>query len=119
MKVVYQTVDGHCFDERECAQEHEDRVLKHVRMWNWEKKPTTDTSQARVVYLVGEHAGAYFKAMIQANPNECGAADSCFDTIDDEDNGWFYWDEYAETYRFIDDDIVDTFIIAKSAEQEN
>ena len=117
MQIVYQTIDGAYFGEQENAQKHEENVLKCVRMWDWYNRPTTDTSQARVVHLVGDHAGAYFKAMVQVNPSECEEIDSSI--IDDEDIGWFYWDECAETYRFIDEDIVNTIVAAKSARQEN
>jgi len=81
-------------------------------MWGWDKEPTTDTSKARVILLTGDGAGAYFKAMMRTNPDE-NWDERDYDTwFDDEDTGWFYWDEYAETYRYIDSEIVDLLIRA-------
>ena len=114
MRAVYETLDGRMFHDVHEAEKHEKEVLACVKMWNWGKERTTDTAEARVVYLTGESAGAYFKAMMRANPAEtCNDYIHNLDTwFDDEDNGWFYWDGSADTYRYIDSDIVDLLISA-------
>ena len=112
MKTVYETLDGKVFHDAHEAEKHENEILSCVNMWNWEKERTTDTSQARVVHLVGDDAGAYFKAMMRANPKEDWGDCDIDSWFDDEDTGWFYWDEYAETYRHIDSQIVDLLIRA-------
>lgn len=112
MRTVYETLDGKVFRDAHEAEIHENEILSCVNMWNWQKERTTDTAQARVVLLTGDGAGAYFKAMMRANPDE-NWDDHLYDIwFDDEDTGWFYWDEYAEAYRYIDFEIVDLLIHA-------
>ena len=113
MRTVYQTLDGETFFDALDAEQHESELLSRVKMWGWGQEPTTDTTLARVVFLEGEGAGKIFKAMVAANPaEEVELADY---VIDDEDHGWFYWDEFADTYRYIDDAIIDTIIAAKNS----
>ena len=110
MQTVYRTLDGAIFFEAPEAEKHEQKLLAKVKMWNWSNDPTTDTAQARVVHLIGEGAGAAFKAMVEANDDEQFVISN--EHIDDEDTGWFYWDEYGETYRYIDSEVIDCFIAA-------
>ena len=110
MQTVYRTLDGKIFFEAHEAEKHEQKLLEKVKMWDWNKNPTTDTTQARVVHLIGEQAGAAFKAMVEANEEEQFIISD--EHIDDEDTGWFYWDEYGEAYRYIDTEIIDCFIAA-------
>ena len=110
MKTVYQTLDGKTFSELADAEQHEAQLLSQVSMWNWDKDRTTDTSMACVLHLTGDNAGAIFRAMQQANPMDYTLTSE--EEIDDEDNGWFYWDEYSERYRYLDHDIIDVLIAA-------
>ena len=112
MKTVYETLDGKHFGEIADAEKHEAQLLKQVKMWDWAKEPTTNTAQARVVHLMGESAGAAFKTMVQANSEETVSIEQMDEWFDDEDTGWFYWDEYTEIYRYIDSEIVDVIIAA-------
>ena len=111
MQTVYGTIDGKVFNEISDAAKHEQAVLAQVKMWDWENDRTIDTSNARVVHLIGNGAGKMFKDMIASNPNDWQNA-AVGDTIEDDDNGWFYWDEYNDTYRYIDSEIVDCLIAA-------
>lgn len=110
MKVKYQTIDGRIFCEPADAEAHEQEILQKVQMWNWEKERTNNTACAKVVHLIGDGAAVIFKAMVQANEEDWMSIDDS--VIDDEDTGWFYWDEYAETYRYIDSDLIDIFVAA-------
>ena len=110
MKTVYETLDGKHFSEVADAEAHETGILSQVEMWDWDKERTVNTALAAVVHLSGEGAGAIFRAMQQANPDEYEVAPE--NVIDDEDTGWFYWDEYEETYRYIDPSIVNILIAA-------
>lgn len=110
METVYRTLDGKIFSQSADAAMHEEKILAQVKMWNWDGDPITDTSQAIVVHLIGNQAGAIFKDMIAANEFETdGISDS---VIDDEDTGWFYWNEYQECYCYIDEGIIDILIAA-------
>lgn len=114
MKTVYETLDGEIFHDAHEAEKHEEEVLSCVTMWNWQNERTTDTSQARVVLLTGDNAGAYFKAMMRANPDECWDDCDIDSWFDDADRGWFYWDECSVTYRYIDSGIVELLIHANN-----
>ena len=111
MKQVWKTLDGELFEDSLDAQRHEEEIKQQVRMWNRKHDKTEDTTEAIVVHLSGKTAAKIFLAMIDENPDEMGdASESC--GIQEEDDGWFYWDDCAEHYRWIDDDIVDIFIAA-------
>lgn len=117
METVYRTLDGKIFRDSADAAMYEQQILAQVKMWNWDKNPTNDTSQARVIHLIGAQAGAIFKAMVAANEFE---TDEISDSdIDDDDTGWFYWDEFQECYCCIDDEIIDTIIAANCASTKN
>lgn len=110
MEIMYKTLDGKIFHEEAEAKAHEQEILEQVKMWDFNDNPTTRTDFARIVHLIGEGAGAIFKAMVATNPEEC--VDIPDDIIDDEDHGWFYWDEYEDRYRHIDSAVVDALIAA-------
>ena len=110
LKTVYQTLDGEIYAELADATAHEEQVKEQVSMWDWEKNRTINTAQARLIHLTGDNAGALLRKMQKANPEEYSITPE--DEIDDEDNGWFYYDEYAEQYRYIDPDIIDLLIAA-------
>ena len=80
-------------------------------MFNRSGERTDDTCDAFVVHLTNEDAAGRFLAMIQSNPNESqDAADKC--GVFEDDWGWYYWDEFEEHYRWIDEDIVNALIAA-------
>lgn len=108
MKTIYETLDGNVFTELADAEKHEQDLLSKVKMWDANSLSTTDTSHAMVVHLAGEYAGAIFKSMILANPAEHVDDDLLDCWVDDEDTGWFFWDEYAESYRYIPDHAITT-----------
>lgn len=110
MKTVYQTLDGEIYEELADATAHEEQVKAQVVMWNWNKERTTNTACARLIHLTGDNAGALLRKMQKANPEEYLVTPE--EEIDDEDNGWFYYDEYAEQYRYIDPDIINLIIAA-------
>ena len=110
MKTVYQTLDGEIYAELADATAHEEQVKQQVAMWDWDKERTTNTAHARLIHLAGDNAGAMLRKMQGVNPEEYSITPE--DEIDDDDTGWFYWDEYAETYRYIDSEIVDLLIRA-------
>ena len=79
-------------------------------MWDWNKNRTTDTSRALLIHLTGPDAGAVLRAMQKANPEEYAITPE--EEIDDDDNGWFYYDEYAERYCYLDSELIDLIIAA-------
>lgn len=110
MQQIWQTLDGETFTDSFEAEKHERQILSQVKMWDWDKESTTDTSRARLVYLSGDKAGAIFAAMIDANDKEYAPLNT--DQIDTDDTGWFYWDDFEDCYRYIDDSIVNILIAA-------
>lgn len=110
MGIKYRTLDGRLFDEAADAEMHAQSILKQVKMWDWNENPTTNTAQARLVHLIGEGAAHIFKTMVMANSDDYMEIDDS--VIDDADSGWFYWDEYTETYRYIDEQIINILIAA-------
>lgn len=110
MEQAYRTIDGQFFRDAQIAAEHEEQVLSQVKMWNWNKEPTIDTAQAALIHLSGDGAGALFRAMVDANDIEYDTVSP--EDIDDEDTGWFYWDEFADHYRYIDEQIANIIIAA-------
>ena len=110
MRTIYETLDGKTFGDIADAEKHERALLEQVQMWDWNKNRTENTAQARLIHLTGDRAGEKLRDMMEHNPDEYEIVSP--DVIDDEDCGWFYWDEYAETYRYIDSDIIDLLIAA-------
>lgn len=106
MKTRYQTIDGEMFDEAADAGIHEEVILSHVRMWDRKGNITFDTNTAVLLHLSENVlAGKIFKKMVKANEIDVLGTE-IEHMFDDEDSGWFYWDEYTETYRYLDTDIV-------------
>lgn len=106
MKQVWKTLDGACFEDTLDAQRHEEEIKQQVCMWNHKHDKTEDTTEGIVIHLSGRIAADVFLAMMDENPNEIDdASKSC--GIVPGDEGWFYWDDYAEQYRGIVGDIVD------------
>ena len=97
MKIVYRTIDGELFDEEMDAIKHERTVLSQVKMFDRQGHPVTATDYAYLIHLSGEKAGRIFAAMVEHNPEEYQDIDSS--VIDEDDTGWFYWDESDETYH--------------------
>lgn len=106
MKTRYQTLDGELFNEAADATMHEEAILSHVHMWDRKGNITSDTTEA-VLLLLSENvlAGKTFKKMVTANEKDVLGED-IEDMFDDKDTGWFYWDEFCDTYRCIDTNII-------------
>jgi len=106
MKTRYQTLDGEMFDEAADAGIHEEVILSYVQMWDRQGNITFDTNTAVLLHLSENVlAGKIFKKMVEANEIDVLGED-IEHMFNDEDSGWFYWDEYTETYRYLDISIV-------------
>ena len=112
MTQVWKTLDGAIFYDELDAAKHEQAILQQVEMYGWEKRKTADTANARLVHLSGEGAGAIFKTMARENVAEFATQEEIEDWMGDEDTGWFYWDEFSDCYRYLDQRIVDPIIFA-------
>lgn len=110
MQIIYRTIDGENFKDAYEAEKHEAAIRTQVQMWDWNNDRTDDTSCARLIHLIGEGAAAIFKAMVNENSEDIGIDVGA--TIDDDDTGWFYWDEFAEKYRYLDKEIIDAIVAA-------
>jgi len=103
MERVWRTYDGCIFTDEFDAVKHEEEIKAQVGMWTLEGEPTEDTSQAMILHLVGPEAASIFLAMAETNPEE---TDLTTKGIDEDCEGWFYWNEGYDEYCWIDDDFV-------------
>lgn len=111
MQTVYRTLDGQIFTEPADAEKHERFINGIVKMYNRRGDRAYDTSMCVVVQLIGPEAAGVFRKMIESNPEDYILEDfEC--QICEEDTGFFYWDDMAERFRWIDDDIVNALIAA-------
>ena len=110
MKTIYETLDGSHFTDALDAEKHEKEILQQVKMWDRTKAPTNDTRNAYVINLIGKSAAKIFLNMVNNNPYEIADSGSC--GIEEEDTGWFYWDDGTERYRWIDEDVINVLIAA-------
>lgn len=106
MITLYKTMDGKMFRDPFEAQKHEGKIDATVRMWDWQNHPTTDANTARVVYLKGEKAAQCFISMCEDGG---GQVPETYE-IGEGDEGWYYWDEGAEQYHWLDPDIIKCLI---------
>lgn len=114
MEIVYRAFDGTEFRTKDaCAQYERNSIgLKGIRMWDFSGKPTEETNNAYFLHLDDEEE--YAKVFIAMSEND----DGCHDGIEDDDIGWYYWDEYNERYVFMERDIILAFAKAVN-EYEN
>ena len=99
MQVIYETIDGRQFSQAADAEQHERKLNAQIKMWDFEGNPTTDCSNARVVYLKGEYAADLFKQMNEQCPDSISVSDR---EISSGDEGVWYWD--VEQYVPMDAD---------------
>ena len=99
MEIIYRTFDGKEFDNEADACFHESVVLEGIKMWNRDGREVNKTSGAFVLYLENEMANCGFFALAKAQ----GDSDVCGIT-EGEDYGLFYWDEWNNEYRWLDEE---------------
>lgn len=100
MEIIYRTLDGKEFKDQTEAQKHENSLFGGVKMWNRRGQLVDETNNAIVLYLANEAANSAFFALAdqQGDNNIRGLEPG-------EDYGLFYWDEYSDEYRWMDDEL--------------
>lgn len=110
MEVVFKAKDGTLFvSAQECVL-YEQRMAEGPRKWrgwDWEAKPTNNTTQAIMVFFRDGEASAQFIADAKLY------ADDDIDGFEEGDTGWYYWDEGEKAYLFLDDPFIN--IIRKAS----
>lgn len=98
MKQVWQTIDGKTFTDQLDAAKHEKEMLQGITMWDWDGDHVDECGNAMIVRLIGESAAHAFK---QLNANDYDSVPVSDAEITDGEEGIWFWDEYADTYRSI------------------
>lgn len=115
MTTVYRAFNGTEFtSEKECldyeAKAREEALKEGVNylfMYNRNGDYTTDPDVAYIVHILPsaesyddlEKGACYFIQL-------CKERKTVSNGITEEENGWFYWNEYIDSYCWIDDDLV-------------
>lgn len=97
MEIIYRTFDGKEFDNEADACFHESVVLGGIKMWNRDGKEVNETEKAFVVYLANEAASDGFFALAEAQGDT-----NIHGLTRGMDYGLFFWDEWNEEYRYLD-----------------
>ena len=113
MQIVYRTIDGQIFENKNEAREHEEKVSDGVIMLNRDNERVFQTSRAFLVWLRDEDANLAFHAMAR------GEGDDAVKSITEgEDYGLYYWDEGYNEYRWLNSDMVEGLIKIKELVEE-
>ena len=100
MRIVYIAFDGKEFDKEEVCREYEENLRDTFVMWDRKGNETDDPDHAMFLLLKTEGAGAAF---IKA----CESHGTYSAGICDGDIGFFYWDDWNETYRYLEKPLLD------------
>lgn len=101
MQIIYRAFDGKEFDnEADCCY-HESTLRDSYVMWDRNGKRVedqTDTEKAFVLYLPYVYSAEMFLATAKS------MGDTGCNGLDVDCRGLFFWDEWNEEYRYVDDD---------------
>ena len=97
MEQVWRTVDGSFFKEAADAEMHEKEVLSSIYMFDLEGKRTESAAHAYAVFLPNDNSATIFRSLLAANSEE----PATYEQVEEEDTGWYYWDDCEEIWRFI------------------
>ena len=99
MQIIYRAFDGKEFDnEADCCY-YESTTSEYV-MWDRNGKEVydkTETEKAFVLYLPEENSARAFLEMAKAT------GDTGCNGLDLDCRGLFFWDEWNEEYRYVDE----------------
>ena len=100
MEVIYRAFDGTEFQDAAACVAHEQNHKVHA--WNIHGRECNSANEAAVVHLEDPHMTRSFLQM-------CTNEDVTRDGIDEEDYGWFMWDDFNCEWRFLESEIVQLF----------
>ena len=102
MKVIYEAFDGTQFDNKPECLEYEHKAGKtDIVMLDCNGNYVTKTDSAAFVWLKDEHSAALFHSLAR----DIGDLVAAF-TIQKEECGYFFWDEYGERYQYVSEDVI-------------
>lgn len=105
MEQVWKTIDGALFKEAADAQMHEKEVLSNIYMFDAKGVRTESVNYACTVFLPNDSSAAIFQSLLAEN----GEDPETYQQVEEEDTGWYYWDDCEEIWRFISRDAVRAF----------
>ena len=110
MKVIYEAFDGTKFDnESECLAYEATKGKADIVMLDCDGNPVTKTDSAAFVWLKDEHSAALFHSLARDIGDLVAAS-----TIQEEEYGYFFWDECRERYQYISDSTINGLITLRS-----
>ena len=106
MKVVFKADDGTVFNSAEECVKYEAELTNKAKEWegwNWSGESTDITVNAVVVSLPTAKSAAQFLAKADLDDDER------VEGIYNDSRGWYYYDEGAEKYLPINEEIINVF----------
>jgi hypothetical protein len=98
MTIIYRAKDGKEFtNEKDCYEYERSMLLEGVLMWNRKGERTDRTESALWVYLFSNTPDTAKNFMLA-----CQSEGTGHEGIAEEDTGLFYWDDWDNTYRYLD-----------------
>lgn len=113
MQIIYRTIDGKEFLDKDEATSHETSLGKGLKMWNRDGNEVADTASAFAVLLVDENATETFLHIAKEQK------DHDMSGINRGEYGFFVWDEWELTYRYVDADFRKAVVVAQNYIDEN
>jgi hypothetical protein len=113
MQIIYRAIDGEEFLDKNAAEVYEKSLRDDVKMWTRGGQEASRTEDAYVVLLKNESSADVFLG-IAAEQN-----DEALSGIESGDLGIFIWNEWGETYQYIDPDFRKGVITAQKYIDEN
>ena len=105
MEVIYRAFDGTEFREAAACVTYEQNAKVHA--WDAHGRECSSPNEAVVVHLIDQQ-------MIRTFLQMCINEDVTRVGIDEEDAGWFYWDDLSCEWRYIASEVLNVFKVALS-----
>lgn len=112
MELIYRAWDGKEFKTAEDCINHEEAIRGGVKMWDTTGRRTDDVSMAVVISIRNEksmlafHQMCYEYAETELAGKDKDAAKRLIGGLEEDISGCFYWDDYKDEYRWIDEDLL-------------
>ena len=110
MKVIYEAFDGTQFNnEPECLEYEHEKGRADIVMLDCCGNPVTKTDSAALVWLRDEHSAALFHSLARDIGDLVAAS-----TIQEEEYGYFFWDECKDRYQYIPEETINGLIALRT-----
>jgi hypothetical protein len=113
MQIIYRAIDGEEFLDKNEAVAYEKSLRDDVKMWTRGGQEASCTEDAYVVLLKNESSADVFLGIAAEQKDEALSG------IDSGDYGLFVWNEWEQTYQYIDSDFRKGIITAQKYLDEN